>query len=328
QTVAERRSLYVGTVRSAVRIGEMVEATLPKSLLSDVQVQILSLGDATASTGQLLYDSQAQGGAVPSRDHSTHTVTQRLAVGDHEWKVMFTPLRDPVAVLAKLAVAGIFLSSLAISVLLFWLVSVITTSESRAAELAKTNETLRAENLERKRAEEKAARFYAMVDNSTEYVSMASPDGKVFYLNPAGRRMTGIAQDADIGSINWRDLFDDENWKLRLETALPILRATGHWEGEIRMRNLETGRMLDLLVHAFKVQDPRGAPLCIATIQRDITERKLAEEDREKFVALIENSPDFIGMATLEGKPFYVNTPGRELVGLDRDIDVSSTSIL
>src|SRR5678815_4139089 len=99
--------------------------------------------------------------------------------------------------------------------------------------LALTNEALQVENAERKRAEENAARFYAMVDNSTEYVSMASPDGKVFYLNPAGRTMAGIAPDADIGAINWRDLFDDENWKLRLETALPTLQATGHWEGEI-----------------------------------------------------------------------------------------------
>jgi hypothetical protein len=42
----------------------------------------------------------------------------------------------------------------------------------------------------------------------------------------------------------------------------------------------------------------------------DITERKRAEADREKFVALVESSRDFIGMCDLNGIPFFVNRAG------------------
>ena len=37
----------------------------------------------------------------------------------------------------------------------------------------------------------------------------------------------------------------------------------------------------------------------------------------EKFVTLVENSTDFIGMCDLEGVPFFVNRAGLEMVGLD-----------
>ncbi len=50
---------------------------------------------------------------------------------------------------------------------------------------------------------------------------------------------------------------------------------------------------------------------------RDITDRKTAEADREKFVTLIENSTDFIGICDLAGKPFFVNKAGLDMVGLE-----------
>ncbi|WP_299101585.1 PAS domain S-box protein [uncultured Winogradskyella sp.] len=49
---------------------------------------------------------------------------------------------------------------------------------------------------------------------------------------------------------------------------------------------------------------------------RDITERKKRENSNQMLGSLIETSNQFIGLASLEGKPFYLNTNGRSLVGL------------
>jgi len=49
----------------------------------------------------------------------------------------------------------------------------------------------------------------------------------------------------------------------------------------------------------------------------DITERKRAEAERQKFVSLADHSTEFIGMCDLDFKPFYVNEAGQRLVGLD-----------
>jgi PAS domain S-box-containing protein len=52
-------------------------------------------------------------------------------------------------------------------------------------------------------------------------------------------------------------------------------------------------------------------------IVRDVTPRVHAEAERERFVRVLENSQDFIGMCDLQGVPFFVNRAGLEMVGLD-----------
>src|SRR6185369_9834127 len=65
------------------------------------------------------------------------------------------------------------------------------------------------------------------------------------------------------------------------------------------------------------IRDASGAVIGASKIARDVTERKRIEADREKFVTLIENSTDFIGICDLDGVPFFVNHAGLAMVGLD-----------
>jgi len=57
----------------------------------------------------------------------------------------------------------------------------------------------------------------------------------------------------------------------------------------------------------------------------DITENIKAEENNQKLLSLIETSDDFVGLATLKGKPIYLNTNGRKLVGLSPDEEIPSS---
>jgi PAS domain S-box-containing protein len=52
-------------------------------------------------------------------------------------------------------------------------------------------------------------------------------------------------------------------------------------------------------------------------VAKDITERRRAEEERQKFVSLAENSTEFIGFCDLQGRPLFVNDAGLRLVGLE-----------
>jgi len=49
----------------------------------------------------------------------------------------------------------------------------------------------------------------------------------------------------------------------------------------------------------------------------DITERIRAEEERQKFVSVADRSLEFVGMFDRGFRPFYVNSAGQRLVGLD-----------
>ncbi len=65
------------------------------------------------------------------------------------------------------------------------------------------------------------------------------------------------------------------------------------------------------------IKDEGGKVLFVAPTGIDITDRKRAEADRQKFVTLVETSSDFIGIADLQGATLFINRAGLEMVGLD-----------
>jgi diguanylate cyclase (GGDEF)-like protein len=142
-SVEERQRLYWGMVGSTVRVGEMIDATLSKETLARAQLQIYEVGgapDEGAAGGTLLFDSTASGATAPApAEFSAYAVTHRLAVGDREWRLRIVPHKDPVDLLDKAGTAAILAALLAISALLFWLMTSVAVSESRGAELAQRN---------------------------------------------------------------------------------------------------------------------------------------------------------------------------------------------
>lgn len=60
-----------------------------------------------------------------------------------------------------------------------------------------------------------------------------------------------------------------------------------------------------------------GQTFRLLKVAQDITERRRAEEERQKFVSLAENSTEFIGFCDLGGTPIFVNDAGLRLVGLE-----------
>jgi two-component system cell cycle sensor histidine kinase/response regulator CckA len=53
------------------------------------------------------------------------------------------------------------------------------------------------------------------------------------------------------------------------------------------------------------------------TLQRELEERKRAEAETGRFVALVEHSSDFIAMAGLDGNVLFVNGAGRRMLGIE-----------
>jgi two-component system, cell cycle sensor histidine kinase and response regulator CckA len=129
------------------------------------------------------------------------------------------------------------------------------------------------------REEEERRKFVALVENSVECISMADPDGRVFYINPAGCRMLGLSCPDESREMTIPDFLSEDFRPAFRDLVLPALMATGHWEGEVRFRNARTGEEPHVLQTLFLVRDPgKAAPLCIANVALDMTERKRAEE--------------------------------------------------
>ena len=74
-------------------------------------------------------------------------------------------------------------------------------------------------------------------------------------------------------------------------------------------------------------ESERDKSAALTALRHQMTVREQMEEGRQKFVSLVENSCDYIGMAGLDRKVIYINKAGRELVGLETEADVTSITI-
>ncbi|MFB2893278.1 PAS domain S-box protein [Aerosakkonemataceae cyanobacterium BLCC-F50] len=63
----------------------------------------------------------------------------------------------------------------------------------------------------------------------------------------------------------------------------------------------------------------------IIAVVRDITQRKEAEQAQARLIAILEATPDFVGIGTAEGRNIYINKAGRQMVGVGENEDLSNT---
>jgi len=141
KTIEERQRLFVGVVGSAVRVGELVEASLTRETLARMRIRIFAGGELahagdSAAPEQLLYDSRPASAPVA---YPGFTANQRITLADREWRVAISPLVDPTDPFDRALAAGVLTVSLLLSLLFFWLMSALTTVERGRVELAKRN---------------------------------------------------------------------------------------------------------------------------------------------------------------------------------------------
>jgi two-component system cell cycle sensor histidine kinase/response regulator CckA len=81
-----------------------------------------------------------------------------------------------------------------------------------------------------------------------------------------------------------------EDLLLMQETVFPAIRSFGQWQGELRFRHRQTGNVLPMDYVGFLVKDLKtGEPRFVATVSRDVTERRALErklQQAQKFEAI------------------------------------------
>jgi PAS domain S-box-containing protein len=144
---------------------------------------------------------------------------------------------------------------------------------------------------ERKRAEEEQQKFVSLVENSSDFIGMTTLSGQTLYLNEAGRKLVGLSGLSETLSKNISDYYAPDAWEQFLDIIMPTVVRSGHWEGEIPLRHFKTGCLIDMQMSIFVVRHPQtGEPMCYATVQRDITERKQAEAVETRLIASLQES--------------------------------------
>jgi PAS domain S-box-containing protein len=168
-----------------------------------------------------------------------------------------------------------------------------------------------------------SARLLAsIVESSDDAIISKSLDGIIQSWNAAAERLFGYTSAEAVGRhislVIPPDRIAEE------DHIIATLRAGTRIEHFETERVRKNGQRILVSLTVSPIRDDDGQVVGASKIVRDISERKLAESERQKFVTLVENSTDFIGICDVHGTPLFVNRAGLQMVGLD-SIDEART---
>jgi PAS domain S-box-containing protein len=168
---------------------------------------------------------------------------------------------------------------------------------------------------ERKRAEEQRQQFVSLAENSHEFIGMCDMRFRPFFVNAAGWRLVGLDGYDEAMQTSVKDFFFPEDQAFIMEDFFPKVLREGHGEVEIRFRHFKSGEPLWMIYAVFALTDAAGKPSGFATVSRNISERKRAEEELKaaKTAAETANEAKSRFLATVSHE---LRTPMNAIIGM------------
>ena len=275
-SVEERRAELMGFVYAPFRAVDLFAGIFGTEREPRVAFRVYD-GPRT-SPEALLYDSRH---GHPRTRRPAFTRAARMEVAGRELALVYESLPGFEAGMGARRVPGLAAAGLLVSLLLF--------AASRAQAQARSHAELRAEALRVALAERE--RLVSIVESSGDFIGYADPEGRVLYLNAAGRRMVGLEGPGEAREKQMRDFHTPEDAERLWREVIPVVRSAGRWEGEFRMRHFGTGEAVPIHLNLFTIPDPRtGEMVGLGTVTRDITGQKRAREELEAARAAAERA--------------------------------------
>jgi PAS domain S-box-containing protein len=134
---------------------------------------------------------------------------------------------------------------------------------------------------------EDSYRFVSVVEESSEFMGIATLQGQVVFLNSAGQKLVGVEDPARIPRMTIFDYVFPEDHGLLRETIAAAI-AEGQRTGELRFRKVGRGEPIPVWANVFVLRDRRtDQPVALATVIHDLTEQKRNLELRERVLGIV-----------------------------------------
>ncbi|MBN3897371.1 MAG: PAS domain S-box protein, partial [Nostoc sp. NOS(2021)] len=132
---------------------------------------------------------------------------------------------------------------------------------------------------ERKQAEAEQQKLVSLVENSSDFIGIATLEGQLLYINDAGQKLVGLASLDEVRQKAVLDYVMPKDKAYFQEHILPTVRSQGRWQGEFCFCHLQTGQPIPVDYNIFTVTDHNtGQPIALATVTRNISEQKQSKE--------------------------------------------------
>ena len=155
-----------------------------------------------------------------------------------------------------------------------------------------------------------------VLEASPDPVAVLEPSGEVIvWANDAMRRLTGDTSTAT--DVRLLDVLDSWSQAQYATTALPAVRTSGTWRGELRL--LGDGGTVSVSAVLVAHRDVEGEVDAISMMARDLTDLHAAQQRVEasemRLAALVEHASDLVCVIGDDGRILYASPAVARILG-------------
>ena len=167
-------------------------------------------------------------------------------------------------------------------------------------------------------------RFSAVARATNDIIWDWDPRTDRVWRSEAVKTLLGYATEHNGGSLDWlRHVAPADHPRVEASFRDALASGATTWSSEYRLHRAD-GSVAHIFDRAIIMRDEEGRPIRMVGAMTDITAQRHAEEGHERLAAILEASPDFVGMAdAVTLRVIWINRAGRRMVGLTENEDVS-----
>lgn len=167
--------------------------------------------------------------------------------------------------------------------------------------------------LERKQAEaaliESEIYHRTLFDQASIGLVLCNMSGKLLYCNPAYAKILGRTTDELPALTYWE--ITPESYAEQEQLQLQSLQTTGRYGPYEKEYIHKDGHLIPVRLSGITVE--RNGEQCIWSNVEDIRDRKRLESEQQRLLDVLEATPDYIGLASANGRILWRNKQLREL---------------
>jgi rsbT co-antagonist protein RsbR len=165
--------------------------------------------------------------------------------------------------------------------------------------------------------DEVTERLKAIIEYTPDVISTADSEGRVIFINPAGRRLLGGADNLS-GESPIPQFHPAWAADLVLNQGLPHAARDGVWSGETAVLGSQ-GQEIPVSQVIIAHKNAAGAVTHYSTIMRDMSESRRVEatlrDSEQRLLRFLDALPVGVFVVEPDGRPFYANRSATEILG-------------
>jgi rsbT co-antagonist protein RsbR len=170
---------------------------------------------------------------------------------------------------------------------------------------------------QRQQEDEVTERLKAIIEYTPDVISTADSEGRVIFINPAGRRLLGGADNLS-GESPIPQFHPAWAADLILNQGLPHAAREGVWSGNTAVLDPQ-GREIPVSQVIIAHKNAAGAITHYSTIMHDMSESRRVEatlrDSEQRLLRFLDALPVGVFVVEPDGRPFYANRSATEILG-------------